>query len=413
MTAHPRCPAEDRLYTRQFFQVFAAVVLFMGGFALQFHFGEYVAYLGHGVDTLGWVLGISMVGTLAVRLHIGRWIDRFGCRPTWLVGTATVALAIGSIQFVQPLWALVILRMVFYMAFAAVMTTVAVFAAAVAPVGRKAESLGTIGLSGFLGMILGPTVGDWIFSGSEPTILTFRVFFTLSAACSLSAGLIIWFIDLPEASGPTAERAGALTSPTVPRPSQIRLILAHWPGTILLVALSFSAVFSLQSIYLERLAEARGFENIKLFFLTYGPTAMVLRIIYRRLPQRLGRTRTLVGGLTLQGIGVLCLVGIDEQWQLVLPALLMGAGHCFIFPSMVDLGAESLPPEYRGTGTSTVLGAGDLGILIGLIVLGRVIERVSYDAALQGLAATVLVTAVLFATSRRKHIFGWRSQSGD
>ena len=125
------------------------------------------------------------------------------------------------------------------------------------------------------------------------------------------------------------------------------------------------------------------------------------------------RSRTLVGGLMLQGIGVLGLVGIDTQWQLVLPALLMGAGHCFIFPSMVDLGAESLPPEHRGTGTSTVLGAGDLGILIGLIVLGRVIERVGYDAALQGLAATVLITAILFAISRRKHVFGRRPRSGD
>ncbi|MCH7812436.1 MAG: MFS transporter [Planctomycetes bacterium] len=412
MTVHPpRGPTDDRLYTRQFFQVFAAVVLFMAGFALQFHFGEYVAYLGYGVDTLGWVLGISMVGALAVRLHIGRWIDRFGCRPTWLVGTAVFVLAVGSLQFVRPLWAIVVLRTVGNIAVAAVMTTVAVFAAAIAPPARKAESLGTIGLAGFLGMIVGPTMGDWVFAGPDQTMLTYRIFFTASAVCALSAGLIIRFIDLPEASGPVAKPDLDAGPAAAPRSSQVRVILAHWPGMVLLVAVAFSSVFTLQITFLERLAEARGFEDIKLFFLTYGPTAIVLRIVFRRLPQRLGRSRTLVGGMILQGIGVLGLVGIDTQWQLVLPAMLMGAGHCFIFPSMVDLGAQCLPPEHRGTGTSTVLGAGDLGVLIGLIVLGRVIEQVGYDAALQGLAATVLVTAILFTISQRQHIFGRRQRS--
>ena len=64
----------DRLYTARFAQVFAAVFLFMTAVALQFHFGQYVQYLGHGVGTLGRILSISMVGTLLIRLHIGRFI---------------------------------------------------------------------------------------------------------------------------------------------------------------------------------------------------------------------------------------------------------------------------------------------------------------------------------------------------
>ena len=56
--------AGGQLYTRKFFQVFGAAALFMTGLALQFHFGQYVEYIGYGVDTLGWILSISMVGTL-------------------------------------------------------------------------------------------------------------------------------------------------------------------------------------------------------------------------------------------------------------------------------------------------------------------------------------------------------------
>ena len=41
-------------------------MLFVTGMGLQFHFGQYVEYLGYGVDTLGRILSISMVGTLLI-----------------------------------------------------------------------------------------------------------------------------------------------------------------------------------------------------------------------------------------------------------------------------------------------------------------------------------------------------------
>ena len=110
MSEPPSVIADDRLYTWRFFRVFGGVMLFMTGAALQFHFGQYVQYLGHGVDTLGVVLGVSMVGTLAIRLHIGRWIDRFGCRPTWVVGALSATLAAAAIQFTEQLWLIVVLR---------------------------------------------------------------------------------------------------------------------------------------------------------------------------------------------------------------------------------------------------------------------------------------------------------------
>ncbi len=431
MTTATNPPAE-RLYTGQFFQVFVATGLFMTGVALQFHFGQYVEYIGYGVDMLGRIMSISIVGTLLIRLRIGRWIDRLGCRPTWLVGTVVVALAVGAIQFTRQIWLIILLRALSTMAMASVMTTVAVFAAQIAPRGRRTESIGMIGLAGFLGMIIGPTLGDWIFSGSTEAITPYRIFFSASAICSLLAGGVILLplgqafsvprratyedgqrkqsptpdghgparTDEPQASNCADARAtGAACD--IPQPSQIRVILDHWPGAVLLVGVVFSMVFCLQSSFLERLAEARGFKDIKIFFMVYGPTAMMLRVLCRRVPERFGRSRTLLGGLLLLAAGLLCLTGIESQWQLVLPGLLMGAGHSFIFPSMVDLAAETLPFEYRGTGTALILGAGDLGMLIGYVALGEVIDSFGFDAALITLSATVLTGAAVFGLVRR------------
>jgi MFS family permease len=398
--------APDRLYTRRFFQAFGAVGLFMMGAALQFHFGEFVEYLGYGVSTLGRLLSIAMLGRLLIRVHVGRWIDRFGFRPVWLAGTLCFAVATAAIQFTTHLWLVAALEALSAMAVAATMTAVPVFAAQIAPPHRRAESIGTLGLAGFLGLVIGPTLGDLIFSGTAHSMGPYRVFFSLSAIFSVLAGVAMLSVPSPvnriaEQSSPTITSVGA-----GPRQSQIRVILRHWPGAVLIVGVTFNIDYCLQSLFLERLAEERGFYNIKAFFLVYGPTAMTLRIVFRRLPERLGRVRTLLGGLVFLATGLLCLIGIRTQSQLILPAVLMGAGHCFIFPSMVDLAAERLPPEHRGTGTALILGAGDLGLLIGYATVGELIDAFGFDVALVTLAAVTLLGAGTFAVAHRRGRFG-------
>jgi MFS family permease len=391
---------DDRLYTGRFFQVFAAVMLFMTGAALQFHFGQYFEFLGHDIDTLGLVAGISVFGTLAIRLHVGNWIDRLGCRPTWVAGSALAATAALSIQFVENLVLIVILRTAWNMAFAMVMTTVAVVAARIAPPHRRAESLGSMGLAGFTGMIVGPTLGDYIFSGDTAVVGPYRVFFTASAMFVLASGVLVLLMPtLRGQVGPTQGPSDGQRGESV-----LKLLMTHWSGAIMLVGLAFSMAFSLHMIFLERLAEHTASKNIKIFFLVYAPTAITLRLIFRRVPERLGRTRAVVGGLLLWTGGICCLIGLKSQWQLALPAFLMGAGHCFVFPSMIDLAAERLPADRRGMGTAMIMGAGDLGLLIGFVLLGEVFEHYGFDRGLLLLATLVLLSTVVFAISRWEHL---------
>lgn len=400
-------PVSDRLYTRQFFHVGAAILLFMTGVALRFHLGQFVAWLGYGVDALGLILSIGMIGTLLVRLQIGRWIDRFGGRPTWIAGSIGVAVAVGLMQFVRTAWLIVPLQAVAAMAQAAAMTTSAVFAAQLAPPHRRAEALGTLGLAGFLGMMFGPALGDWIFQGPSESPWSYHIFFTASAGLSALAGLTIHRLRTgPGSPDFEATYAPRAVGPAVTARAQWRVVLQHWPGTILLVGLVFHMAFTIQMSFLERVADERGFHDIKLFFLAYCPSAIVLRIVFRRVPEMLGRTRTVVGGLTLFGIGICTLIGLRTQAGLILPGLLMGAGHCFVFPSMVDLSAESLPPQYRGTGTSLILAAGDLGMLIGFGVLGELIDWLGFDRAVAVQAAVVFLGAGVFAAARWRRLLG-------
>lgn len=392
-----RSELDGRLYTRRFFVVFAAVVLFMTGAALQFHFGQYVEFLGHGVDTLGRIMSISTIGVLLVRFHIGRWIDRFGCRPTWIVGTLTVAASGAALQLAAALWAIVLLRTIWTISLAAVLTSLAVFAARIAPPQRRAESIGSMGLAGLLGIMVGPALGDWIFSNSTDSIMSYRVFFSVSAVLSLLSCGIIALLATPASRAAPKEKRAPSAAHSVS--STVRVVLRNWPGTILLVGVFFSMAFCVQMLFLERFAEERGFQNIKVFFFVYSPTAIALRLLLRRLPERFGRTPTVLMGMTLLGGGLFVLTFVHTQVQLVIPGLLMGAGHSFVFPSMVDLAAGRLPSEYRGTGTSLILGAGDLGTLIGFAALGELINSLGYATAFRLLGGAVLVAAATLAVS--------------
>ena len=261
-------------------------------------------------------------------------------------------------------------------------------------------------MAGFLGMIIGSSAGDWIFERGTGTAAPYHVFFTVGALCSLTAGLVMLVHGMPRSATPLTQ-AGGRPSKIEPRlaadgpVSQLSVVARHWPGPVMWVGFVFMMVFCFPSVFLERLAEEGGFDKIKVFFLVYSPTAIVLRIVFRTLPQRIGRRRTLLLGMVGQAIGLACLIGTSSQAGLVLPAILMGAGHCFIFPSMIDLAAGSLPAEHRGLGTSLILGAGDLGMLAGYAAIGKLIDVFGFDRTLLILAAVELLCAAQFAIRAR------------
>jgi DHA1 family multidrug resistance protein-like MFS transporter len=179
----------------------------------------------------------------------------------------------------------------------------------------------------------------------------------------------------------------------------------YWPGMILLVSLVFTTILTVHMTFLERYAHFRGFENIRWFFLIYAPTAIILRVVFRRVPERYGRRRLCVFGLATMGVGLLLLIPVQAEWHLIFPAFLLGVGHTFIFPSMVDLAADALPEEHRGVGTSLVLGAGDIGFLVGSITWGHLIEFGSYQTTFIAGSLLAFTCAAAYYWTQRQKIF--------
>jgi MFS family permease len=126
---------------------------------------------------------------------------------------------------------------------------------------------------------------------------------------------------------------------------------------------------------------------------------------------RLGRHRLLLVGLAGHVAGHLLLSQVTVQWQLIIPALTCGFGHALLFPSVVSLGTETFPREYRGTGTAIILGFTEIGVAISAPALGWIIDscRVSgvadpYSVMYYASASAACCVAAYYAWKTRSSV---------
>ncbi|MCO6459326.1 MAG: MFS transporter [Pirellulaceae bacterium] len=335
--------------------------------SLLFRYSDFViSYLGGSEFQLGLIVGLGMVGALGMRLFQGLGIDRYGSRAIWLgslvlfIASCLLHLTIGSahgpgIFLARILW---------------MVSVAGAFGASLAYISlrvtesRVAEMLGTLGTSGFVGMAVGPVVGDLIFaSGAVTRQVVDRMFWC-------AAGMAV--VSLICAAFATR---GALRKRSSRRmPPLFWLIRRYHPGSLLLVAVAMGLTVSLPNTFLRPYTDRLGIGEIRNFFLVYAVTAFAVRLLTRRLTEQVGFRPLIFGGLISGGIATLLYMVVIDKWTLAIPATAAGVAHALLFPAVVAAGSLSFPTRYRGVATTLTLSMFDLGNLIGQPAVGALIE---------------------------------------
>ncbi|HID21315.1 MAG TPA: MFS transporter, partial [Planctomycetaceae bacterium] len=334
----------------------------------------------------GTIVAVGLAATLLVRVRLGSDIDRFGTRRLWLA--SGVLFVSGGLLFALARslsWQLYLARILFSVGVAGMFTCVMVFIQDHVPAERRTEAIGNLGSSGFLGMIAGALLSDWILTELANDRLSFEVLFGVTVLLGLVCCGIVVVITRHDgrAPGPVA-------------PPFHRLVVSYWPGAVVLAAIMIGVGVTVTSVFLTRFCTERNLGGIGLFFTGYSLSAFTFRILTRRWSHTVGRHRMILFGLAGHATGHLMLLFVRAPWQLAVPSIACGFGHALLFPAVVSLGAGKFPRQYRGTGTNLMIGFSEVGLAIASPTLGWIIDAFGFEAMLATTATTALLIGVAY-----------------
>jgi MFS family permease len=388
---------EASVYNRVFWLAYVANLTLVTANALTFRFAELVAFLGGSEQIAGTIVGVGVAGALVARLFLGRGIDHYGTRKLWFGSCLLFIASCGLFLVCHTISPLIfIVRIGFAVSVAGMFTCSIVHIQNLVPAARRTEVIGNLGSSGFLGMILGSQIGDWIFAVFSEGRPQFLALF----GGTVVLGIVYLILVI------AATRGDGHVRPHCTLPAH-KLLFRYWPGSVVLVALMMGVSITVTTVFLTRFATHLGFRNaVGTFFTGYAVCAFVFRIATQRWSQTMGRHRMILFGLLGHAACHASLPFVTAQWHFLFPAVAGGFGHALLFPAVVSKGAGQFPRRFRGSGTTLVLGFVDLGTALFAPVLGGIIDHFDHtgfrEMFFTSAATSLLIAAVYAATTARK-----------
>ena len=352
-------------YDRTFWISYIANTAIMVAVSILFRYADFIHHLGGTEMELGLIVGTGMIGALAMRVFQGVGIDRFGPRIVWLGSVVLFVLSVLGHVLVTRIDTpgVYLLRVSLTIATAGAFGASITFVSLRVPEHRLGELIGVLGSSGFLGMALGPTLGDWILANGPITRPRIDQMFYLAALAGTVSCLCVLVATRHEVKREPRRQ-----------PPMLWLLKRYHPGPLLLVSLAMGVGLGLPHIFLKAYAAELDIPRIKTFFLVYAGAAFLIRVLMRRWTDRVGVRPVALTGLLILSVSMLLYLTVRDEWTLAIPAALSGVAHAFLFPAVMSGGSVSFPSRYRGLATTVMLATFDLGNLLGQPTVGGIVH---------------------------------------
>lgn len=357
------------------------------------------------------LLGVS-AGAVITMMLTGRLCRRYGTHRVTVVCAALLSLSVALPPLTHSAVTLGAVLLVFGAAYGSI--NVAFNSAAVDLVGVLRRPIMPSFHAAFsLGGMIGAGLGGLVAGGLSPTrhLLGLTVIGLLVTAV---AGRTLLRIqppppaqhpprtqfphpseDAPRRPSPAPEHAPQPSTPCRPAPRTRGLVITF--GLIALcTAYGEGALADWSALHLEHdLDAAPGVAAAG--YSCFALAMTIGRLTGTRLLERLGQTRTLVGGGTTAALGMLLGALAPSVWATVLGFMITGLGLANLFPVAVERAGRLAGPD--GVAIASTLGYG--GMLIGPPAIGFMADWFSLPAALTSVAALAAAAAAIALLTRR------------
>jgi EmrB/QacA subfamily drug resistance transporter len=388
--------------------------------------------LAADLSEIQWILDSYILAYAVLILSFGRLGDVFGRKKLFVIGMSVFTLASGlcaastlisQVTGIPPAAALIAARVLQGIGGAMMMPQTLSLITVAFPPHKRGAAMGTWGSVVALGAVLGPLVGgalvtnyawEWVFLINLP-IGIIAILATLAIVPEsidpLASGRVDWGGLLLSSTGIFALVFAAIegnklgwTSPIIVGSLLASLILISafvwWErrvddpmmklelfgirnfsiANILGLATSFGmlGIFFPMTVFLQTGLGMTPFEA-GLAMMPNGLVLMFVAPTAGRLTDRFGARWILVSGLSLMSVGILLIIQqvstTTSQWALVLPLAITGLGMGMTFAPMTTAAMLEVPPRIAGSASGILNTTRNLGQVLGIAVLGTVLQE--------------------------------------
>ena len=340
-------------------------------------------------DIIGIVLPGYVIATLLIRPFSGFIVDTFNRKKVLMLCFFAFFICFAGYIGAGTLLMFAIVRTMHGIPFGATTVANSTVAIDVLPSSRRNEGIGFYGLSNNLAMAIAPSAGIYIYSATS----NFGLLFWIALILALAGFFCSTTVQLPKRA-------------TVP--GKPKLSLDHFfLGKAWLMAINicfFGLCWGVMSNYVaiygkEQLGITDG---TGLFFMILS-TGLVIARLFGRKRLRAGKiTQSCAIGVCLSLIGYVLFASGLGAWSYYLSALFVGLGNGQMYPAFLNMFISVARHDQRGTANSSILISWDLGMGLGILLGGFVVEYLNYQAAFWVAAAMQAAGTLLFLLATRK-----------
>ncbi len=340
-------------------------------------------------DTIGLVLSGYVVAALIIRPFSGFIVDGFDRKKVLMLFFGLFFVCFAGYLGAVTLSLFAIVRTFHGLPFGAATVANSTVAIDVLPSSRRNEGIGYYGLSNNLAMAVAPSAGIWLYGLTDH----FMLLFVISLVVAGLGFYCTTTVRLPERPKVTGRPPLSMDHFFLTRAWLLAV-------NIMLFGLCWGVMSNYVAIYGK---EVFGITNGTGVFFALLSIGLIVSRLYGVRSLREGHlTQNALQGAAVSAVGYTLFFLSPGLWAYYAAPLLIGLGNGRMYPAFLNMFVSVARHDQRGTANSTILVSWDVGMGLGILLGGLLIEYAGYAAAF-GLTAfsQIAGTLLLLFVTRR------------
>lgn len=333
-------------------------------------------------DMIGLVLSGYVVAALIVRPFSGFIVDSFDRRKVLMFCFFAFFICFTGYIGAGTLLMFALVRTIHGLPFGATTVANSTVAIDTLPSSRRNEGIGFYGLSNNLAMAIAPSAGIWVYGLTD----NFTLLFWISLVVAFAGFYCASSIRLPKR--PRVEGR--------PHLSMDHFFLTRAWLMAINIAL-FGLCWGVMSNYVAIYGKERlGITDGTGVFFALLSTGLFVSRLYGSKSLRKGRlTENALEGASISAVGFTLFALVHQPWAFYLSAPLIGLGNGRMFPAFLNMFISVARHDQRGTANSSILTSWDVGMGLGILAGGILVEYAGYSSAFWFTAASQITGTLL------------------